>query len=111
MDAGHVAGTRIESGRSIAPAVSVLMPLFDQEEFVPRAVESLFAQTLADWELLVVDDGSRDGSAAAVGPYLVGGDRRDLCMGPTIRVRALRSSGRAPGGSARSSPSTTTPTA
>ena len=70
MDAGHVAGTRIQSARNAAPRVSVLVPLFDQEEFVPRAIESLFAQTLADWELIVVDDGSRDGSAAAVGPYL-----------------------------------------
>ncbi len=58
----------------MTPAVSVVMPLFEQEAFVRRAVESLLAQTLSEWELVVVDDGSRDGSAAAVDAHA--GDER-----------------------------------
>lgn len=50
--------------------VSVLMPTYGQAHFIPRAVESLLAQSLADWELVVVDDGSPDGTGAAVAPYL-----------------------------------------
>ena len=54
----------------MAPIVSVVMPVFEQEAFVRRAIGSLVAQRLRDWELLVVDDGSEDGTAAAVEPFL-----------------------------------------
>lgn len=47
-----------------APAVSVLMPVHDQAAFLPRAIASLSAQSFTDWELIIVDDGSRDGTAA-----------------------------------------------
>ncbi|HSC92066.1 MAG TPA: glycosyltransferase [Gaiellaceae bacterium] len=44
--------------------VSVLLPVRDEEAFLGEALASLSAQTLEDWEAIVVDDGSRDGSAA-----------------------------------------------
>lgn len=48
------------------PAVSVLMPVFNGERWLARAIESVLAQTFTDFELVVVDDGSSDGSAAIV---------------------------------------------
>src|SRR3712207_8112033 len=42
------------------PLVSILMPVHAQAAFVPRAIGSLLAQDVADWELVVVDDGSPD---------------------------------------------------
>jgi glycosyltransferase involved in cell wall biosynthesis len=51
-------------------SVSVVMPTFKHERFIRRALESLLAQTWAAWELWVVDDGSPDGTAAVVSPYL-----------------------------------------
>jgi glycosyltransferase involved in cell wall biosynthesis len=57
-----------------APAVSVLMPSFEQAQFICRALDSLQAQGLRDWEAVIVDDGSRDGTAQTVAPYL--GDAR-----------------------------------
>lgn len=53
-----------------APLVSVLMPTFDQAAFLRRAIDSLLAQTLSDWELIIVDDGSPDATPAVVQPYL-----------------------------------------
>jgi glycosyltransferase involved in cell wall biosynthesis len=50
-----------------APAVSVVMPAWNAEATVARAVRSIQAQTLRDWELVVVDDGSSDGTAGVVG--------------------------------------------
>lgn len=44
------------------PAVSVVMPVYDGGRFLDRAVASLLAQTLAEWELLAVDDASTDDS-------------------------------------------------
>ncbi|HEY8597391.1 MAG TPA: glycosyltransferase family 2 protein [Thermomicrobiales bacterium] len=58
---------QIEEG---APRVSVLMPTFNQVAFIRRALESLLAQTLAAWELLIVDDGATDGTRAAIEPFL-----------------------------------------
>lgn len=46
------------------PVVSVIMPCYKQAEFLREAVESVVAQTFTDWELIVVDDGSPDDTAA-----------------------------------------------
>ncbi len=53
-----------------SPLVSVLMPTFRQAPFLPRAVESLLAQTWQDWELIVVDDGSPDDTVQVIQPFL-----------------------------------------
>lgn len=45
---------------------SIIMPVYNHARFVADAVESVFAQDFADWELLIVDDGSTDGSAEIV---------------------------------------------
>jgi len=48
------------------PLVSVIIPTFDRRELLLRAIASVRAQTWTSWELIVVDDGSTDGSADAV---------------------------------------------
>lgn len=60
---------------SEAPRVSVVMPVFDAAATVARAVRSVLVQDFADWELVAIDDGSSDGSAAEVG-RAAGGDPR-----------------------------------
>jgi glycosyltransferase involved in cell wall biosynthesis len=51
------------------PLVSVVMPVYNGMTTLERAVRSVQAQTLADWELLVVDDCSTDGSREAVAAW------------------------------------------
>jgi len=41
-----------------APLVTVVLPTFDRFELLPPAVQSVFAQSMPDWELVVADDGS-----------------------------------------------------
>ena len=48
------------------PAVSVLIPCYSSERFIARTLESLQRQTFADWECIVVDDGSPDDSVHIV---------------------------------------------
>ncbi|QOY93041.1 glycosyltransferase [Massilia sp. UMI-21] len=52
------------------PRVSVIMPTFEQASFIGRALDSLRAQSHDNWELVVVDDGSLDDTATALGPWL-----------------------------------------
>jgi hypothetical protein len=51
------------------PAVSVLMTTFNREAFVGAAIESVLQQRFTDFELLVVDDASSDGTASAAREY------------------------------------------
>jgi glycosyltransferase involved in cell wall biosynthesis len=52
------------------PAISVLLPVHDRADVLPRAIRSVVDQTLKEWELIVVDDGSTDDSAAVAESFL-----------------------------------------
>jgi GT2 family glycosyltransferase/polysaccharide pyruvyl transferase WcaK-like protein len=71
---------RVETAQRTAPRVTVLLPVHDAERYLPEAIESVLAQSFCDFELLAIDDGSRDGSAAILDAYA----RRDY------RVRVVR---------------------
>ncbi len=51
------------------PEVSIIMPAYNGEAFIGQSIESVQNQTFQDWELIVVDDGSTDETAAVVKRY------------------------------------------
>ena len=63
-----------------APLISIIIPVYNTEQFLEKCFESVLRQTFADFEAIVVDDGSTDGSAAACEDFA----RRDG------RVRVVR---------------------
>ncbi len=53
------------------PLVSVIMPAFNAEMYIGEAINSVITQSFDNWELIVVDDGSIDGTADIVNRYRV----------------------------------------
>jgi len=62
---------------SANPTVSVIVPCWNRERFIADAIRSILAQTFTDFELIVVDDGSTDGSRAVVASFA---DPRLRCL-------------------------------
>lgn len=51
------------------PFISIIVPIYNSKEYLPRCVDSVRNQDFADWELILVDDGSTDGSGALADTY------------------------------------------
>jgi teichuronic acid biosynthesis glycosyltransferase TuaG len=79
---------RVQPSGGEVPLISVIMPCYNGEVTLREAVDSVIRQTFTDWELLLVDDGSTDGSPA----LLAAMTREDA------RIRVLRNP--KPGGAA-----------
>lgn len=49
--------------------LSIVMPVYNTARFLNRSIDSVIAQTFTDWELILVDDGSKDNSGAVCDEY------------------------------------------
>ena len=59
----------------MGPVLSVIVPIYNSKEHLPRCIESVLSQSFSDFELLLVDDGSTDGSGAICDAYSAKDDR------------------------------------
>lgn len=67
--------------------ISVVVPVYNAEKYLKKCVESVIAQTYTDWEMILVDDGSKDASADIVDEY----------AGKDTRIRAIHQKNAGPG--------------
>ncbi len=74
----------------MATDVSIIIPTYNYARFLPRAVESALAQTLAAREVIVVDDGSTDDTPAVAAQF---GGRIRYLRQPNAGVSAARNAG------------------
>lgn len=65
-----------------SPLVSIVIPLYNVEALLPRCLDSVLAQTRQDWEVIGVDDGSVDGTAAVFERYVLADNRFRLVRHP-----------------------------
>jgi glycosyltransferase involved in cell wall biosynthesis len=66
----------------VTPTVSVLMPVYNAARYLAEAVESILGQTFADFEFLIIDDGSTDRSRATLERYAAHDRRIRLASRP-----------------------------
>ncbi len=78
-------GTQPPPATVSAPVVSVVMSVYNDAQYLPRALDSILTQTGVDFELIVVNDGSTDNSSRVLSDYA----RRD----PRVRVVDQENSG------------------
>jgi glycosyltransferase involved in cell wall biosynthesis/uncharacterized coiled-coil protein SlyX len=64
--AGHAPPTATAPVGDSSPLVSIVLPVWNRRSLVGAAIDSVLSQTYGNWELLVVDDGSTDGSRDVV---------------------------------------------
>ena len=55
--------------------ISIIVPIFNVEEYLPKCLDSVLSQTLKDIEVICVNDGSTDGSLRVLQEYKSKDDR------------------------------------
>ena len=73
--------------------ISVILPVYNGDKFIFAAIDSVLAQSYENWELLIVDDGSRDGSASICDEYAGRDSRIKVFHQPNSGVNAARAKG------------------
>lgn len=71
---------------------SVIIPVYNGEKFVNNAINSVFAQTYSDWELILINDGSRDNTATVLEEY-AGNDKITVINQENGGVSVARNNG------------------
>lgn len=72
------------------PEVSVIIPTYNREKYVTKAIDSVLAQTYTDYEIIVVDDGSTDNTKEVMELYM---DRIRYIYQENARVSVARNTG------------------
>ncbi|MBQ3423758.1 MAG: glycosyltransferase family 2 protein [Clostridia bacterium] len=73
--------------------VSIITPCYNAEKYIAETIESVISQTYPRWEMLIVDDGSRDHSVGIVESYASTDNRIQLIRQPNAGTACARNTG------------------
>lgn len=62
------------------PLVSIIMPVYNRQSYIQKAITSVFSQTYNNWELLIVDDGSEDYSPSIAENFVLLSEKVKLIL-------------------------------
>ena len=77
----------------MAPQLSIIVPVYNPGEYLPRALGCIAAQTRGDFECILVDDGSTDGSAAVCDQWAAKDERFRVIHQKNAGASAARNAG------------------
>ena len=77
----------------MAPTVSIIIPIFNAEAYLARCLDSILAQSYSDWECILVEDGSTDGSGRICDCYAAKDARFKAIHGSNKGVSTARNKG------------------
>lgn len=75
------------------PELSIIVPVYKVEKYLPRCIDSILAQTFRDFELILIDDGSPDNCGAICDEYAAQDSRIRVIHQPNAGVSAARNAG------------------
>lgn len=75
------------------PQISIIIPVYNAEFYLRQCIESLIAQTFEDWEAILVNDGSKDGSLAICQEYAARDNRIKMIDKPNGGPSSARNRG------------------
>lgn len=75
------------------PTISIIVPVYNVEAYLPQCLDSVTAQTYKDWECMLVDDGSKDGSGKICDEYAQKDRRFSVIHKPNGGVCSARNIG------------------
>lgn len=73
--------------------ISIIVPIYNTEKYLPKCLDSLIGQTYQDIEIICVDDGSTDGSAKVLERYRLLDDRIKICSKENAGLSDARNAG------------------
>ena len=75
------------------PKISVIIPVYNAEKTLHRCIDSILAQTFSDFEVLLIDDGSKDKSGEICDEYARKDSRIKVCHKENGGVSSARNMG------------------
>ena len=93
MTSANTEKSLAEDRGAATPKISVIVPVYKVEKYLPECIESVLAQTFTDFELILVDDGSPDNSGAICDAYAARDSRIRVFHKPNGGVSSARNLG------------------
>ncbi|GAB2498687.1 glycosyltransferase [Alkalibacterium psychrotolerans] len=75
------------------PAISIIMPVYNSSKYLNKAINSVLYQTFEDYELIIIDDGSKDNSLSIIEDYALADSRIKVMTQPNKGPSSARNKG------------------